>query len=237
MEVGLPQSPKLLLDKYEKTKVRRVNELGFGMKFKNVYSENPSAIFDDFADATIEALMPTKTGKMFGPSKNKLPLIVDNMIANFGTFSEKHGEFVFDLTTESGREGFQQLQDILKEVVYSRTGATFLEKYKAVKRPGQPAGLAGSINPELTNYADDVTQDLGVSFILEEGGDVVKLPVLDVTEAVSVKEDLITSIQKSPMVKNAFEKLKIEFSDFEKGAKATITELNERDKRTYDHRS
>jgi len=234
MEVGLPQSPKLLLDKYEKTKVRRVNELGFGMKFKNVYSENPVAIFDDFAEATIGALMPTKTGKMFGPSKNKLPLIVDNMVANFGTFSEKNGEFVFDLTTEKGKEGFQELQDILKEVVYSRTGATFLEKYRAVKRPGQPAGLAGSINPELANYADDVTQDLGVSFILEEGGDVVKLPILDVTEAVSVKEDLITSIQKSPVVKNAFEKLKIEFSDFEKGAKATISELNERDKRTYD---
>ena len=63
MEVGLPQSPKLLLDKYEKTRIRRINELGVGYKFKNVYAENPSVIFDDFAEAVVEALMPSTTAK------------------------------------------------------------------------------------------------------------------------------------------------------------------------------
>jgi len=234
MQVGLPQSPKLMLDKFEKIKVRRVNELGFGMKLKNVYSENPTAIFDDFSEAVISSLMPTKTAKMFGPSKNKLPLLVDNLTASYGQFSNKHGEFVFDLTTEKGKDDFRDLQNILQEVIYSETGARFLEKYKAIKDPQSVAGISGSLNPNLTNNAINTTDDLNASFILEEGGDIVQQPILDVVEAVSVRDDLVTSIKKSPIIKRAFDSLKVEFESFKKDNLDKIKLLDSKAKRGFE---
>ena len=234
MQVGLPQSPKLMLDKFEKIKVRRVNELGFGMKLKNVYSENPTAIFDDFSEAVISSLMPTKTAKMFGPSKNKLPLLVDNLTASYGQFSNKHGEFVFDLTTEKGRDDFRDLQNILQEVIYSETGARFLEKYKAIKDPQSVAGISGSLNPNLTNNAINTTDDLNASFILEEGGDIVQQPILDVVEAVSVRDDLVTSIKKSPIIKRAFDSLNVEFESFKKANLDEIKLLDSKAKRGFE---
>lgn len=235
MEVGLPQSPKLLLDKYEKTRIRRINELGVGYKFKNVYAENPSVIFDDFAEAVVEALMPSTTAKMQSPTQNRLPNLVNNLVMSYGQFSNKHGEFVFDLSTETGKAGFNDLQKVLNEIILTRTGSTFLENYRSARKLNRrvPAGLDPAPNSELLNFADDVTQDLNVSFILEEGGDVVQQPLMDIVDAVSVKESLGQAIKETPIVARAFNKLGDDFEKFKNIKKDDLDVQLSKENRTF----
>jgi len=219
--VGLPQTEKLILDNFRRSKSRRLNpelQLG-GLSLKNVYDTPLVTLFDDVTNTMRDLMMPVDM-RSKGVTPESLQAKVDKLVYSLADYRD--GSLVFDLTTEKGARKFDQIKSIMTEIAYKKMGDDWLSKYYKLTGVGKPAGISGARPNTLISDSDTVTANMQVKVIRTEGGQAVTEPLLDLDEAIGVKLDLAKSIKNTPEMAEAFKKLKLEFAQFKVKGKDSL---------------
>jgi|DEB0MinimDraft_6_1074348.scaffolds.fasta_scaffold01336_5 hypothetical protein len=225
--VGVPTTPTMYLDKLFSMRERRLpatlaGEKG-GMSLRNIYRDKfePIQMFDEFGKAVSDVMMPGAKGR---PAD--LQNAVEKLVYSYGTY--KNGKYVFDASTPEGAQKLEQFRDVMREVLYSKMGRDFFDKYKKVKSKTRPTALAGQSGYEFMQDMDKTMEAMTIPIDYGDGK-IVREPIVDMMDAVDASMSLQRAIKEQPLVRKAYDGLKDRFKAYKKTSTEQIKELERRE--------